>query len=393
MVGRDRRPTVLIAGAGAAGLWTALALLGRGWPGEAVTLVEPDAKTADDHTWSYWSVDPLVPVHVLTAAYDEVALRADTRSFRGPAAPYRYYTVRSSAFYAFAKTRLAAAGVQWLEGRVARFRESATAVRTELEGGGFVTTDYALDSRPPDWSAPGAEPADSFGAHATLQPFGGWVVETAQDCFDPTVATLMDFQPGEGDVRFFYVLPVGARRALVELAHFSPDVWPREQFDGALRDYLTREFPGIDYAVREAEYGVIPMSDAPHWRRATARVWPIGTRGGWVQPSSGYVFARCERFGDEVAQRLATADPQPWRPNTLQQTFNAVMLGYLIERPERAGTLMVDLFERNGAGVAFAFLDERAGLATTLRVMWNSPRWAFTLRAFREGWARLAGRK
>ena len=447
-------PRIGIIGGGAAGLWCALRLVERGCPGSRVCIIEPEPKLTDDRTWSYWTREPIVPRELLSAEFAAIELGVAGALQRFETSPYVYQSLRSSRFYAFAKTRLAAADVTWVQAAVATVVETEAGVT--LRGSHAdctpheTTCEYALDSRLPVLGDDDALPAAS--ASTTLyQPFGGWFVEASVDCFDPGVMTFMDFDDAADDVAFAYVIPESARRALVEIAQFTTVPRSRAEFDRALSEYLRQRFglapestqgqpssstiegpdqrvpgfgesrpsdpdpthggrldevdrhrprPGVitanprgTYRVVEREYGTIPMTDRALWRASTARVWKIGTAGGWVQPSSGYAFTRIARFADEVAASLGSSRPRPWRPRPVQQLFNSVMLGHLAAHPDQAARTFVRLFEGAGAATAFAFLDERASVAETLRVMNASPRMAFAKRTAGELLARLRGTK
>lgn len=387
------RPTVIVAGGGAAGLWCAIALLERGWRGESITVVEPDPKDTDDHTWGYWAIDPLLPRELHFCAARQVVLREGGRELIAPTEPFRYYCLRSSRFYAYAKRRLSEAGVRWVRDSVSglsRVRGSAGddagAVRGWCASGSHLTADYALDSRPPDLSR--LDPRHN----TTLQHFGGFFVRSQSDCFEVDRVVFMDFvEAGATEVAFFYAVPSGPREAIVELAVLSSSPWDRAAYDERLSVYLAQRYPGVEFEITEREYGVIPMTDAPLWRASAQRVWAIGTRGGWVQPSSGYAFARTAKLAAEVARRLDSPHPRPPVPSTIQQVFNATMLRFVNEHPGRAGEVFFELFVRNGAPRTFRFLDEAADLGETLRVMWNSPRLPFASLAARETLARVGG--
>ena len=299
---------------------------------------------------------------------------------------YRYFTTRSAAFYAYAKRVLAKAEVTWVPETVTELSESTDAVTVRTSSSSY-TADYVLDSRPPTirLGLPHVQ--------ATLQHFGGWFVRFARACVDEDKVVLMDFVELQGEIGFFYLIPDGQSMALVELAVFSDSVWEKARYDKALSGYLATHYPNHEYTVTEREYGVIPMTDEALWRSATPRIWPIGTRGGWVQPSSGYAFTRIERFAKDTAKRLLASKPQAWRPSAVQQIFNSTMLRYILEEPARAGEVFVNLFARNGADRTFAFLDESAGVVDTLRIMWNSPRWPFTMLALKEVMLRVLQRK
>ena len=378
------RPSVCIVGAGAAGLWCAIHLVRRGWRGDRLTIVEPDAKTSNDHTWSYWTCAPLLPAQVDVQRYYTISLRSGERSATYETQPYWYETIRSEAFYTYAKEVLAKAEVKWLRGEALGIETLANRkVEVRYRRGeriDFVYADYALDSRSPTIDVA------CRGFHTTLQHFGGWFVRSDRAAFDPRVATFMDFVEVDGAVAFFYVLPKGARSALVEVAVFSAEPWTPGDYDEAIEVYLenTIGLAADRYTVTEREYGVIPMTDQPLWEDSTARVWKIGTAAGWVQPSSGYAFARCARYAEELVTRLSGPDPRPFVPSIKEQIFNSVMLAHAIAEPSRAGETFFDLFARNGAPATFAFLDDRLGAVDTMKLMWRSPRAEFTRRAMRE---------
>lgn len=383
-------PSVTIIGAGAAGLWCAIRLLERGCPGARITVIEPDGKAADDRTWSYWTKTEVVPPECLAGSLRQVEIAHAGRRSVYDTSPYRYETLRSSAFYAYAKTVLAKAHVSWTTGYVVEVECLADArVEVAYDVGGdvrYAYSDYVLDSRPPEIDV------HDVRFNATLQHFGGYFVRFETPCLDAQTVTFMDFVDLGGETGFFYVIPFNDRKALVELAVLSKSVWQRERYDAALDEYLSDRYDE-PYRIEEREYGVIPMTDEPLWRDGTARAWKIGTAAGWVQPSSGYAFTRCARFADEVARALLSARPTPWRPSRVQQVFNSTMLRYVIDYPERAGAVFGRLFARNGAALTFAFLDESAGMSDTLRLMWRSPRTAFAVRALRELGLRSLGSK
>ncbi len=447
-------PSVAIVGAGAAGLWCTMRLLERGFPGDRLTLIEPEAKDADDRTWSFWTHEDIVPRELIDVEFEQIELAANGKRALFDTRPYRYQSLRSAKFYAFAKTRLASAKVSWVSGSVIQLAESPQTVQLTVltsEGSSLlVSADYVLDSRLPALSVPGLEHNVQL-----LQPFGGWYIETDQDHFDPKVMTFMDFNSSSSELEFFYAIPHGPRRALVEIAAFCATVPEQAYFDKALEHYISDrlklspavaalEFEGrtdrglgepsgrrsqnpeeasfgaspiegsfgacrgtpngdaqqkLDpdseptYRITGREYGVIPMSDRPFWRDSTARVWKIGTAAGWVQPSSGYAFTRIARFAGEVAEALAQPKPKAWQPKPVQQVFNSVMLGHLRDHPATGGRTFVNLFEQAGAAATFAFLDERATLWQTLQVMNASPRASFIRRSIAEVLARVRGRK
>lgn len=364
-----------------------MALLNQGWSGKELTIVEPSGKTEDDRTWSYWAKASLLPSTVPQADFSKIVLASDGNRKCYDLDVYRYYSVRSSHFYAYAKGVLAKADVRWISDKALSVVEGAERVEVFLDNKESMIGDYVLDSRPSTVEVP------STRFNATLQHFGGWFVEMPTAVFDPEEVVFMDFISIDEGVAFFYVIPSGPTTALVEIAVFSEDVWSHEDYDKQIADYIHHNYGNSPVVVSEREYGVIPMTDQPLWKTSGKRVWNIGTRGGWVQPSSGYAFTRTARFADEVAHSLKGPSPKPWTPSPTQQVFNSVMLGYIKDNPEKAGSIFYNLFAQNGPTRTFDFLDEASSFGQTIKLMWSSPQIPFAMRAVKETLARLTGVK
>ena len=82
-----------------------------------------------------------------------------------------------------------------------------------------------------------------------VQHFQGVHVTAAQPCFDPQVATLMDFRVDQSrGVHFIYMLPFSPTHALVESTLFSPQPCEAAFYQTAISDYLARHFPSITFS-------------------------------------------------------------------------------------------------------------------------------------------------
>jgi len=102
-------------------LWTAISLLEEGWSGKQLTIIEPSGKTEDDRTWSYWAKTPLLSNVVVQRSYTKIALASDGKRQSYLLDEYKYFSMRSSSFYAYAKGVLAKAGVVWIQAKVPGF--------------------------------------------------------------------------------------------------------------------------------------------------------------------------------------------------------------------------------------------------------------------------------
>ena len=191
--------------------------------------------------------------------------------------------------------------------------------------------------------------------------------------FDPAVATLMDFRIEQaGGTRFVYVLPLDARRALVEFTIFSRALLPRRDYAPMLRSYIERQLGIADFAIAHEEFGVIPMSDALFIRRPSPNVMRIGTAGGASKPSTGYTFLRTQRQARRITESLRTADTpffaEP-RAEWRYRLFDRILLAVLDQPQPGGATVFARLFARNPPARIFRFLDEETNIFEDLALM------------------------
>lgn len=372
------KPKIIVAGAGCAGLWLAITLLKEGWTANNLVVIDKEIKSGDDRTWSYWAKQPLIPSRFNHHQFSKLKVSTTNQSKLYSLNEYSFYSIRSSTFYAYAHEILAREGVQIQQGAVVQMLENKDEVSVVTSSGKQYEAAYVLDSLP----IPVTRYQNS-DCNWTVQHFKGRFIKTNTPCFNPEVATFMDFSLDHSDFGFFYVLPTSKSEALVELAVYSKEVWSDEEYDLYLDHYQERlNLSNVE--VVEVEKGSIPMTDLKLDQNSTSRIWKVGTVGGWVQPSSGFAFERCKRYAVQLVNQLKLADPKPFKVSRLQLFFNSVLLHYVIKNPSKAPQLFYKLFEKNGTDKTFDFLSEKAGLLDTLRVMWNSPRTAFTKIALQE---------
>jgi lycopene beta-cyclase len=367
---------VAVVGAGGAGLSLVAQLearaRARGVRPPTAVLVDPVRKEADDRTWCFWDagssdVDPVVTGS--WTSVDLVGTRGGTRSL--DLTPLRYVMVRSSDFYALARSAGDRLGVT-------RLAEPATDVVDGRDravvhvGGQRLSARWVFDSRP--------TPPVRAARTALLQHFRGWLVETDEDLVPADRPTFMDFsvpQPRRG-VAFAYCLPVRPGLALLEYTEFSADRLAPPAYDAALNDYLRRRWglaPG-DVRVVGSEEGGIPMTDAVYARRAGRRIFRLGTAGGATRPSTGYTFAAMQRQARAVADALIEGGvPLPPRPYPRRHRWmDAVLLRAVAGGRADPPELFARLFDANPPERVLRFLDGTTTLAEELAVMRSSPR-------------------
>lgn len=339
--------SVVILGAGLAGLSLADALLARGVTSPIVLLdARPDF--SDDRTWCFWDVHPHPYRRLVAHRWTDWAFaRGDVRyRLRSAAMPYCH--LPASRFYDDVLSRVRAAPNCTLNMGVTidAATEEPEGVRVLTSAGEFVAA-YgfdALGTAGPTWTAD----AHEGRTDALSQRFLGQFVETRRPAFDPSCVTLMDFEvTPNGALRFMYVLPFNATSALVEdttigLHGMTPDVSRTE-----IARYLRVRHELDDFTVIREEHAVLPMVTPRASPKESVRIIPVGTAAGAVRPSSGYAFVRTQRQVAQLAMAFASGGPSPAPAGRRRDSqLDTVFLKALRKDPEAFADYFMDLGRR-----------------------------------------------
>jgi lycopene beta-cyclase len=167
-----------------------------------------------------------------------------------------------------------------------------------LSSGGRLEGRVVIDSRGP--------PLPSGPAAAGYQKFLGLELELARP-HDLDRPVLMDATVDQSEgYRFFYILPLGPSRLLVEDTYFheDPSLDRGRLRDGVLGYATSRDWKATEI-VRE-EVGVLPMpwAGSPDVPRSGPLLGGYG--GGWFHPGTGYSFPVAARLAEFVAGRPPT---------------------------------------------------------------------------------------
>jgi lycopene beta-cyclase len=352
----------ILAGAGASGLALAYFLP----PKARILLVDQAKKTKNDRTWCFWESAPNPFDHLVFRRWEQIFFHGTLGSSQLNIAPYQYKMIRGIDYYNFMYQELATRpNLHFVYGNIQHFESDPTEARVVVDSTTYRAPWGFNSALRPTLPTGG-------GYHSLLQHFKGYLVQTAEDVFDPQAATFMDFRVAQtGETRFVYVLPFDSRTALVEYTLFSSALLPDREYDRALEDYLARYLNLSQYSILETEFGVIPMTDAPFDRLHSPRIMNLGIAGGRAKASTGYAFRRILEQTQAIASSLQhTGSPLYPIPSFDRHAWqDAIMLRVLSEKRQGGAEFFSQLFAKNTAPDVLKFLDEKSTVPEELRLM------------------------
>jgi lycopene beta-cyclase len=288
-----------LVGGGLANGLIALALLAAR-PGLRLALVERAAVPGGNHTWCFHAgdvpeaarawVEPLVAHR--WPGYD-VIFPGRSRRLASP-----YAAITSERFRQVLLERFAAApGARLLLGREAK-RVAARAI--ELDDGEILAARAVVDAR-------GPEQAAAVPGGAGYQKFVGLELRLARP-HGLELPLLMDATvPQHEGFRFFYALPLGPERLLLEDTYVTDS--PRLERAALVAEchaYARRRGWEVVQVLRE-EAGVLPLPLGGSLADPAQGPLLAGYQGGWLHPVTGYSFPIALRLALCLAADLQAA--------------------------------------------------------------------------------------
>ena len=402
MMSNTQHYDIIFAGAGLAGLSTAVAMVQHPFfAHKKIALVDRDSKNTNDRTWCFWANTEEIALlpPVLFRSWPHMQFHSPIHSQILSTQGYNYNMVRGLDFYQWAKSQLQQhPNITWINDTIQSIDPNAGIVRTETH---TLHGDWILNSaltpfplvpayNKDHFSAPftPVQPTTAAGYTYLLQHFKGWIIRTEQPTFAPDTVTFMDFRvQQQGDTRFVYVLPFSETEALVEFTLFSPALLPDQDYVAALAGYI-RDFLKIEhYTIVEEEFGIIPMSDYPFTPLQTGKEIRIGTAGGFVKASSGYAFKRTQARARAFAADWAHAghpNPETLRSPWRFRAYDAIFLRALSDNLIPAHSIFGHFFKNLDGYTVFRFLDEKSNFLEDIRALSAVPMLPFLKAAARK---------
>ena len=350
----------IFTGGGCAALSTVYHMQKYGLQHQRILIIDRDDKVSNDRTWCYWTRDAHPFPQLVHQTWSNIAFADHAGKLRGEMAGFEYAMVRSADFYDFIKKSLATnPNIHFLKADIQSVEDISTDLIVHTDIGAF-RTQQVLNSIL-DWKALQAQ----TGQYLLTQHFMGWWIESEQADFTPEEAVLMDFRtPQEDATRFFYVLPLTKKKALVEFTLFSKETLEDIEYRSAIHQYIRSVLQLEEYKIVEEEFGVIPMTNVPLPKALSDQMIHIGTAAGAVKPTTGYAFLNIIEQSKVIAKRLLGLKEEDF-PKTRKRFafYDRLLLHILSHAPSNANQIFSRLFRRNPMHRILNFLGERTHLA------------------------------
>ncbi|MBN1283911.1 MAG: Lycopene cyclase [Anaerolineae bacterium] len=352
----------VIAGGGVAGLSLAYHLIRSPLRNRSILIVDKNTKDRNDRTLSFWTDKPTLFDDIVCRSWRRLRVAGEGFDETIDLGDYRYDTIRGIDFYRFVQAALAEyPNVEFVQGTIDRIEDGGDRATVWVEDTPYAGK-WVFDSL---FNLAGFDPGAQY--RNLQQCFKGWEIETVEKAFDPETPLFMDFRaPQQGELRFFYVLPFSATRALVECVFLSP-----EGYDRALKVYVENVLGIKGYRIVSKEAGISPLSDYPFPRRAGRRVMTIGTPGGMIKPTSGYAFLRMQEDSAAiVASLLRAGHPFDVPPAPAFFRFcDSMTLRLMARCGDWLKPLFITLFRHNPVARILRFQDEATSMWENLLIL------------------------
>ncbi|HEU0137017.1 MAG TPA: lycopene cyclase family protein [Flavobacterium sp.] len=355
----------IIAGAGCSGLSLAMRIIESDLlRGKKILIVDESPKKVNDRTWCFWETEDGFFQQLVHKQWKNLHFSDEHGTLHLDIVPYQYKLIKGIDFYNFCMTQIAAyPNITFLQKKI-----------DDVSPGGQIVAGDNTYSAQLIFNSIFLKPKVAKKQIWLSQHFKGWYIKSSTSAFDPEAATLMDFSISQSSgTAFFYVLPFSPTEALVEYTLFSENLLQDDEYDAALRQYISHNLKIHSYTITESEFGVIPMTNAS-FPLTNGNIINIGTAGGKTKGSSGYTFQFIQKHSAEIVANLE----QQLHPACAQTAarfsfYDSVLLDVLHQQRMQGREVFSKLFRKNKAAKVLQFLDNESTFLQEFQLISSLP--------------------
>ena len=365
----------IICGAGLSGLILANRIFeDRFFDDKNILLIDKDLKSSVNKTWCFWETGNSVWKDYIVKSWDTVIFKSKGFRKEKSLKNYSYKMIKSKFFLDSIINKIKQANnFDFFQDEIVDFIESENNVLVKTKSNQFLANNVfnsCVDIN---------EIKSKTSYPFLLQHFLGWTIETKESVFNEKKATIMDFSIDQKDeTRFFYVLPLSDKKALIEFTVFSKDLLKKDEYELELIKYI-KSLKIDKYKIIEDEFGVIPMTCYPFERKNTSKILNIGTAGGWTKPSSGYTFKFIEKNTIKLLAHIKkNTQFSNFKIKTRHWIYDLIFLDVLYKNNYLGSNLFTKMFSKNPMEKIFMFLDNETSITDELKITASFPKRIFT---------------
>jgi lycopene beta-cyclase len=365
----------IICGAGLSGLILASRIFeDRFFDDKNILLIDKDLKSSVNKTWCFWETGNSVWKDYIVKSWDTVIFKSKGFKKEKSLQNYSYKMIKSKFFLDSIIYKIKQANnFDFFQDEIVDFIESENNVLVKTKSNQFLANNVFNSCVDID------EIKSKTSYPFLLQHFLGWTIETEESVFNEKKATIMDFSIDQKDeTRFFYVLPISDKKALIEFTVFSKDLLKKDEYELELKKYI-KSLKIDKYKIIENEFGVIPMTCYPFERKNTSKILNIGTAGGWTKPSSGYTFKFIEKNTTKLLAHIKkNTQFSNFKIKTRHWIYDLIFLDVLYKNNYLGSNLFTKMFSKNPMEKIFMFLDNETSITDELKITASFPKRIFT---------------
>ena len=365
----------IICGAGLSGLILASRIFeDRFFDDKNILLIDKDLKSSVNKTWCFWETGNSVWKDYIVKSWDTVIFKSKGFKKEKSLQNYSYKMIKSKFFLDSIINKIKQANnFDFFQDEIVDFIESENNVLVKTKSNQFLANNVFNSCVDID------EIKSKTSYPFLLQHFLGWTIETEESVFNEKKATIMDFSIDQKDeTRFFYVLPLSDKKALIEFTVFSKDLLKKDEYELELIKYI-KSLKIDKYKIIENEFGVIPMTCYPFERKNTSKILNIGTAGGWTKPSSGYTFKFIEKNTIKLLAHIKNNTQfSNFKIKTRHWIYDLIFLDVLYKNNYLGSNLFTKMFSKNPMEKIFMFLDNETSITDELKITASFPKRIFT---------------
>lgn len=374
----------IICGAGAAGLSLASKFTNADLQQYKILIIDKDAKQKDDRTWCIWTEGNGPFDHLAEKRWSKILFRNNDFEKQMDIHPLQYIKIKGIDFYNYTLNKInAAPNVTFLQDEVKGMEIESEKSSIRTANSGVFTCDWVFNSIL-------KVDIDKSKYNYVDQHFKGWVIETADNSFNDSVATFMDFTIDQkGECRFMYVLPTSNKSALVEVAIFSNNILSGEEYDSILQQYIEHDLAIDSYSIKETELGVIPMTTYPFEKANKVGLTYIGTAGSAAKASTGYAFLHIQDQVDHLIDKIKSNQKPGFEHgyySNKYRWYDNVLLNVLLNNRASLGKVFGDMFKKLPTPLMLKFLANKTTLFEDLKILSKPKYLPFLKAAVNEFW-------